>query len=109
MPFARSGTHWDFGSKRSIALRCCILTPSSLEPRNIHIGTPAPTRFKFDFTAGRTLLHAQIVRCPWLAKVVRTGGRRMAKTVADQFGAILAAAGVKRICGICGDSRDGCA
>src|SRR4051794_919899 len=107
MPFARSGTHWDFGSKRSIALRCCILTPSSLEPRNIHIGTPAPTRFKFDFTAGRTLRHTQIVRCPCLAKVVPTGERRMAKTVADQFAEILAAAGVKRIYGIVGDSLNG--
>src|SRR5437762_8416020 len=107
MPFARSGTHWDFGSKRSIALRCCILTPSSLEPRNIHIGTPAPTRFKFDFTAGRTLRHAQIVRCPCLAKVVPTGERRMAKTVADQFAEILAAVGIKRIYGIVGDSLNG--
>src|SRR6267154_1301423 len=107
MPFARSGTHWDFVSKRSIALRCCILTPSSLGPRNIHIGTPAPTRFKFDFTAGRTLRHAQIVRCPCLAKVVPTGERRMAKTVADQFAEILAAAGVKRIYGIVGDSLNG--
>src|SRR6266566_6499504 len=107
MPFARSGTHWDFGSKRSIALRCCILTPSSLEPRNIHIGTPAPTRFKFDVTAGQTLRHAQIVRCPCLAKVVPTGERRMAKTVADQFAETLAAAGVKRIYGIVGDSLNG--
>src|SRR5438309_2867244 len=107
MPFARSGTHWDFGAKRSIALRCCALTPSSLGPRNIHIGTPAPTRFKFDFTAGRTLRHAQIVRCPCLAKVVPTGERRMAKTVADQFAEILAAAGVKRIYGIVGDSLNG--
>src|SRR6266550_2285818 len=107
MPFARSGTHWDFGSKRSIALRCCILTPSSLGPRNIHISTPAPTRFKFDVTAGRTLRHAQIVRCPCLAKVVPTGERRMAKTVADQFAETLAAAGVKRIYGIVGDSLNG--
>src|SRR5437868_8799815 len=107
MPFARSGTHWDFVSTRSIALRCCILTPSSPGPRNVHIGTPAPTRFKFDFPAGRTLRHAQIVRCPCLAKVVPTGERRMARTVADQFAETLAAAGVKRIYGIVGDSLNG--
>src|SRR5437764_7845003 len=107
MPFARSGTHWDFVSKQSIALRCCILTPSSLGPPNIHIGTPAPTRFKFDFIAARTLRHAQIVICPCLAKVVPKGERRMAKTVADQFAETLAAAGVKRIYGIVGDSLNG--
>src|SRR5438270_13074829 len=107
MPFARSGTHWDFGAKRSIALRCCALTPSSLGPRNIHIATSAPTRFKFDFTAGRTPRYAHIVRCSWLAKVVPTGERRMAKTVADEFAETLAAAGVKRIYGIVGDSLNG--
>src|SRR5947209_2274893 len=62
---------------------------------------------KSEFTAGRTLRHAQIVRCPCLAKVVPTGERRMAKTVADQFAEILAAAGVKRIYGIVGDSLNG--
>src|SRR5438270_13299684 len=104
MPFARSGTHWDSGTKQPISFLCRARTPSSLGPRNIHIATSAPTRFKFDFTAGRTLRHAHIVRCSWLAKVGATGERRMAKTVADQFAEALAAAGVKRIYGIVGDS-----
>src|SRR5207248_2494631 len=46
-------------------------------------------------------------KMPVLAKVVPTGERRMAITVADQFAETLVAAGVKRVYGIVGDSLNG--
>src|SRR5262245_48834033 len=45
--------------------------------------------------------------CPDLALGARKGKRAMAQRVADQFAEILAAAGVKRIYGIVGDSLNG--
>src|ERR1700730_9818307 len=57
--------------------------------------------------ARRTLCHLRIVRYAGLGTTLHGGERSMAKTVADQFTETLAAAGVKRIYGIVGDSLNG--